>query len=109
MQNQSFQNRAKPKYSPEPKKTDEFSEELASQVAESEPEKAEEAESPAAPVLKGAELTNIERPSGMRARAQHHLDAYTAKLRRTPHGGAGQRTCEVVISVCRDILGEAND
>jgi hypothetical protein len=61
---------------------------------------------PAKPEPKGAELPPVDRPSGMRARAQHHLDAYTAKLRRTPHGGPSIRTCEVVISVCRDILGE---
>jgi hypothetical protein len=72
---------------------------------EPEPEPQVELE-PAKPEPKGAELPPVDRPSGMRARAQHHLDAYTAKLRRTPHGGPNIRTCEIVISICRDILGE---
>lgn len=74
--------------------------EIVAEEPVSEPEEAVAGE------VKGAELPNVDRPCGMRARAQHHLDAYTAKLARTPHGGAGVRTCEVVISVCRDILAQ---
>lgn len=64
---------------------------------------------PEKPRTKGAKLSNIDRPCGMKARAEHHLASYEQMLRRTPHGGPGFRTAEVVISVCRDILSESDN